>query len=416
MIETDPTPEILSTAAELSPISPSPVHTTVPLALPVLQDQAESLDSMAAPTSGVEAGTADGATMGNQAIADAPAVNGSDGESIADDDSFNDAYGEEQAGEDQELKERADASMDDYARTFDSPLPAEDEEEGMQEDVSSTRESINAPSSSAALPNLPSVAAPTADLSLNQPASSAPDTLASHPARPEAPDPNVAAESLSHPPPEQPIPQSSPPQSNGKEDSIYGDPASAQADIKQLVADITSRDDESSSLPKPPQYSPTPDAYPVSSNLKSPASASLPPKPQLVQLAAQPISLPTEYQPFQQAISTAHVSPHTIAPLTPGQPSTYVAAGAPGTSTEPISSLPPPPASTLNAAVPITSLTAPPYPSNPPAFSADATHDSDYQSTWDTFLTDERRYMSEARWDRFPEGSRIFIGRFFFFS
>lgn len=29
---------------------------------------------------------------------------------------------------------------------------------------------------------------------------------------------------------------------------------------------------------------------------------------------------------------------------------------------------------------------------------------------WDQFMADERQYMSEAKWDRFPEGSRIFIG------
>ena len=29
---------------------------------------------------------------------------------------------------------------------------------------------------------------------------------------------------------------------------------------------------------------------------------------------------------------------------------------------------------------------------------------------WEAFLQDERKFVSEARWDRFPEGSRIFIG------
>ncbi|KAI1171838.1 hypothetical protein F4777DRAFT_593369 [Nemania sp. FL0916] len=29
---------------------------------------------------------------------------------------------------------------------------------------------------------------------------------------------------------------------------------------------------------------------------------------------------------------------------------------------------------------------------------------------WDSFLQEERKYVSEAKWDRFPEGSRIFIG------
>lgn len=31
---------------------------------------------------------------------------------------------------------------------------------------------------------------------------------------------------------------------------------------------------------------------------------------------------------------------------------------------------------------------------------------------WETFLREERKYVSEAKWDRFPEGSRIFIGSY----
>lgn len=31
---------------------------------------------------------------------------------------------------------------------------------------------------------------------------------------------------------------------------------------------------------------------------------------------------------------------------------------------------------------------------------------------WEAFLQDERKYVSEAKWDRFPEGSRIFIGQY----
>ncbi|KAI1121831.1 hypothetical protein F5Y10DRAFT_92829 [Nemania abortiva] len=35
---------------------------------------------------------------------------------------------------------------------------------------------------------------------------------------------------------------------------------------------------------------------------------------------------------------------------------------------------------------------------------------SDRKRQWDTFIQEERKYVSEAKWDRFPEGSRIFIG------
>ena len=38
---------------------------------------------------------------------------------------------------------------------------------------------------------------------------------------------------------------------------------------------------------------------------------------------------------------------------------------------------------------------------------------SSLKQLWDQFQADEKRYTSEAKWERFPEGSRIFIGEFF---
>jgi hypothetical protein len=52
----------------------------------------------------------------------------------------------------------------------------------------------------------------------------------------------------------------------------------------------------------------------------------------------------------------------------------------------------------------------PSYASNPPGYPVDRAQDAEYQRQWDQFMADERQYMSEAKWDRFPEGSRIFIG------
>jgi hypothetical protein len=37
-------------------------------------------------------------------------------------------------------------------------------------------------------------------------------------------------------------------------------------------------------------------------------------------------------------------------------------------------------------------------------------HGSSIKQLWDQFQADEKRYTSEAKWERFPEGSRIFIG------
>jgi RNA recognition motif-containing protein len=55
-------------------------------------------------------------------------------------------------------------------------------------------------------------------------------------------------------------------------------------------------------------------------------------------------------------------------------------------------------------------MNAPPYPPQSAPYTADRAQDAEYQRQWDQFLADERQYMSEAKWDRFPEGSRIFIG------
>jgi nuclear polyadenylated RNA-binding protein 3 len=32
------------------------------------------------------------------------------------------------------------------------------------------------------------------------------------------------------------------------------------------------------------------------------------------------------------------------------------------------------------------------------------------QQNWDTFLREERRHLSDAKWDKFPDGSRLFVG------
>jgi hypothetical protein len=53
-------------------------------------------------------------------------------------------------------------------------------------------------------------------------------------------------------------------------------------------------------------------------------------------------------------------------------------------------------------------MTSVPFPAQA-VYPADG--EDDYQRKWDQFIADERQYMSEAKWDRFPEGSRIFIGK-----
>lgn len=104
-----------------------------------------------------------------------------------------------------------------------------------------------------------------------------------------------------------------------------------------------------------------------------------------------------------------------------------VAAGAPGTHTDPRNTLPPPPSASFNA---FPALPAPPA-GNPTLYSAhqvasgqdrpknsieDSGDDDEIQwspaiqKLYDAFLADERMYVAEGLWDRFPTGSRLFIG------
>ncbi|KAK7755437.1 nuclear polyadenylated RNA-binding protein 3 [Diatrype stigma] len=132
-------------------------------------------------------------------------------------------------------------------------------------------------------------------------------------------------------------------------------------------------------------------------------SNSLPPRPPVPQQPSQayvPVEDARAYQPnFAPAIPAPATLPSTFS-LAPG--STY-AAGAPGTVSNSHGALPPPPSAAVNAP-PMTQY--PSYPTftgaQPPATTA--------SQQWESFVQDERKYVSEARWDKFPEGSRLFIG------
>ncbi|KAH7155225.1 hypothetical protein B0J13DRAFT_582309 [Dactylonectria estremocensis] len=348
---------------------------------------------------------------------------GAGDDDVVDDDSLNDPYGEieiEQGAEAQPQQpppqEELLDSNDDYAKTFDSPIgPEEVEEDGSvhPEDVSSMpRESNTASLLSEHLTSRPSSETLHAVHNYSSPASA-------HQAQPGASalaasetNPDEATASISH--------HSNPDQAGfqaGFQSVTSPSTASAAsnsagspnppADIQRLVADLTA--------PVEPTSSDDPSALtakaglPAGSSASSsalPASASLPPRPPLPQ-AASP-SYTSQHHPSGSSSSI----PATVAvPPTPGQPSTYVVAGAPATSPDVLGNLPPVAASGLNAPVAITSMTAPPYPpQSSPAFATDKPQDADYQRQWDQFMADERQYMSEAKWDRFPDGSRLFIG------
>jgi hypothetical protein len=172
-------------------------------------------------------------------------------------------------------------------------------------------------------------------------------------------------------------------------------------DIQKLVDNITARAGVTTS-PKAsppsaaaqtlPTTSTVPQASPAPLILSHPPS--LPPKPSLPN---PPANLPAISQ-FHPGGPHAPAAPVRI--TSPGAHGSYVAG-------EGIASLPPPPPAAYGA---------PPHshshhtPQSTDGASANY-HAMPIKQRWEQFQTDEKRYTSEAKWERFPEGSRIFIGK-----
>ena len=137
------------------------------------------------------------------------------------------------------------------------------------------------------------------------------------------------------------------------------------------------------------------------------------------QLPSQSSNPPTTYSSQQQQSNDNYQS-------NLGAPA-LVAAGAPGTSSG-ASSLPPPPGLALQKTESSNAeLKEPPVLKNgrteKPPMRTPKNNDEDVpwgpevQRKYDDFLHNERIYVTEGLWDRFPPGSRLFVGqsRFFFF-
>lgn len=413
---TEPEAEHQATA-NLSPVSPSPVHSATSLAVPVLQERVDTIDAMVAAASAAAA-AADANANTNVSFNKTPNLEpilGAGDDDIVDDDSFNDPYGEDdtdavaqqvpQPQVDQDLTD----SNDDYAKMFDSPIGPEEGEDGdvQPQHVSSVpRESNNISLLSDRLTSHTSqVSHAVHESSLpaqqGQPAASTTSNASS-----EARGVSVATTTPSHSS-NQPV--SSPTTTKLDASNNVGS-ASASTDINRLVADLTAPANSNSSSNSSTNLSApfatgeqSHDSGTTSTAFTS--SASLPPRPPLSQTVPQ-----THASQHHPGGVNASISPSLAASLTPGQPSTYVAAGAPVSIPDALSEFSIPLGSGLQAPVAITSINAPPHPPQHALYNADQAQDAEYQRQWDQFLADERQYMSEAKWDRFPEGSRIFIG------
>jgi len=462
-------PEIVA-AASLSPLSPAPIplHTTSPTLVPKLQDHAAAIDAVIALQEPVPPFQPDSsykynplATMVTNHAPDADAAENEISDTIVvggdynseEDDSFEydedeDEVEVEDEDEDQEEgqeqkdeSEPAEPGNDEYEKTEKtSDSAAEqnhaDEAGKAQPDVSNaSSESILTIASSAPdSMKSQSPVAPSASVLPSQPASqptaqprtnglhegqvegehlqlsvapapasapespvesvsAAPNASPSASVAPNAPAPAKEEEMPDAPAPKSPSPARSPATASA---SAEADESEAAVDIQKLVDQITERatgssdPSASSSLtqtqtqPTQATSAPNQTAAPSSTTLNVSPSASLPPKPSVTQQLSHLPAIP-QANSFQSRGHSAVATPATSVPPTTGD--MYMSGGHPESHARHINHVGGGAASNLYA------------PSS--------------QQAWEKFQVDEERYTTEAKWERFPEGSRIFIGNFF---
>ncbi|PHH73187.1 hypothetical protein CDD82_5613 [Ophiocordyceps australis] len=320
---------------------------------------------------------------------------------FVDDDSLEGAYGMDNTTASDTAPApppEADAN-DDYAKSFDSPVePGQgDGQNGQLHNVPLSSPSMPPPDSSHISLPLESVSA------TNGPPPAAGSTVASpqaHSGQPPDASPPATASRQSQKPLHQAGSELAP-ESAVESGSVAADSPGSSVDLQKLVADLTAQPTTSSSTPVATQSKQAVDVVPLNSSASLPSSSSLPPRP------PQPDTQSYSSQHLPSAASSNASMPNgNLVPSTSGHPPAAIASTeamviAPTFAAVPSAT----PASRSMNAVACPPQTAPGYPVN-------GASNTEYENQWDRFVADERQYMSDAKWDRFPEGSRLFIGNF----
>jgi nuclear polyadenylated RNA-binding protein 3 len=349
------------------------------------------------------------------------------------DSSFSDAYKEQDHGKQKNYVEDVNQSVeDDYAMTFES----DGEENSDSQDISQA----NIEQETASLPAPLPAPVPASELTstiISNDHSTIPGTLYSGqdtqpthlnppPSLPTIAD--GAATNLSDS-----LPAQSPPDTLMSQNPTYEDVASGGIDIQQLLDNITANAEknEASSTVASPSSANTPKPSLPKGSSALPAHASLPPRPQLPQKPPKRSNYPhpDDAQKYFIGGQSFPQIPNSYRP--PGVTTSLIAAGAPGTSTDPRTGLPPPPSASFrppslstvspispvpNAQVSRLSTRDQPTKSIERVERSDEVDDADrpwlpaVQKIYDEFLAEERINVTEGLWDRFPVGSRLFIG------
>lgn len=434
------TPEIVA-AADVSPVSPKPIHTSAasPALVPSLQDHAAALDVAyldslttapfpfvampATPSADPATNTAEEpqTSLGSDSIVvqGDEHSDGSRNDDEAVDNGSVDAYGEDDDG--QPGDENSPQPSHVHQVTIESGTGNENDAPAAQPDVAeaSSESMINTPATTTSSPESSDLVKSESPAAV-PPHSAEPDVAgASGAGLANAPDTNE------HPEAEAASQAATDNSASGRDAALAAVPThvqhqeeSAGIDIKKLVDSISATADPSpSSATTAPQAPPDAAVSPVKPAgpfISLPQSSSLPPKPVLPQRMGQPGSRPEDFHPFPSrgggsSQGTPLMSMQGVVPsqAAPNGSISHLA----GATSEGVSSLPPIPQTSFNGgsdhyaslpnAMPASAAVAP---------QRDGLHGAQIQQAWETFQDDEKRYMTEAKWERFPDNSRIFIG------
>jgi nuclear polyadenylated RNA-binding protein 3 len=373
----------------LSPLSPLPINPPQPANIPVLRNQIDPIMNMTSTSDPVQGSLPPEASPQPQNESDSPA-----------DSSFSDAYKQtEEMGVDNGAVNQAADISDDYAMTFESDGEANSD----SQDVSQA----NIDQETTSLPDR------TASLTTSH----LPPPV-SHASEPPQIAPNYAPISFEA----QPNTSAKNTESNSAQSQnetikppthTYEEIVSGEVEIQQLLDNIIAnaeQNEAASALTTP--SSATASSFPKSSGL--PAHSSLPPRPQIPAQRFHDDYLKNLHAGVSQPSSSFRNSGTSI-----------VASGAPGTSTDPRSGLPPPPAASFRSPQSgspmspgsyqkpsrLTTQDQRPLESQAEIDDANVRWGPEVQKIYDEFLIKEREYVIEGLWDRFPLNSRLFVGK-----
>ncbi|KAK8055011.1 RNA recognition domain-containing protein, partial [Apiospora rasikravindrae] len=398
-------PEVVA-SADLEPCSPKPINLSSPASVPALQDQVDTYYTMSQPPAADSLGAAaalvaPGAAANNidhmqPYLAVSPIqLNGNEPHGAA-----APMFGAEQEQDEQKDLQggTADADGDDYAKAFDSPAAelADDSSNDVPQGNASTAGAADAkgPSSTESSSHAISdkVASPTGHST--QPTDSSIQSSSNLPAAADQSRTSLSSYTDANSVPAQTAEAATKSDLDAPGATQAGDPIDIQALVDNITARAAASDANQATSP------PKPDDSQTAANSQHPQAqaptqtSSLPPRPPVSQ---QPTSASLH---AEEAKRFPHPNAPTTFPVPPSTGMTYPY----GTDV----SYPTPPTMnpTANPPMPMAPYSSAPGLSN----NLHPSESHQQQQTYEIFLQEERKYVSEAKWDRFPEGSRLFIG------